>query len=212
MEAHFWVFGKHASDRRQSARKDRRSPKALPHRTSNCSFAISALADRQSAARTSIPAFRPYLLAWLGAIAQNCFVFANRQCLPYLTRIFKPGCEGKIPKGFRPKPRVVEGATLGPRRRGDSTLKGCASISAQRTARQRHNPFSFQGWHCLARLPRVARSSQPWAEGRNPFGIEDACKVQSLAGALRINSAQRPLYRAEQRFRLVRLFEECNCA
>src|SRR5438105_12987585 len=28
--------------------------------------------------------------------------------------------------------------------------------------------------------PRVARSSQPWAGGRNPFGIEDAYKVQSL--------------------------------
>ncbi len=168
MEAHFWVFGKHASDRRQSARKDRRSPKALPHRTSNCSFAISALADRQSAARTSIPAFRPYLLAWLGAIAQNCFVFANRQCLPYLTRIFKPGCEGKIPKGFRPKAQgCEERATLGLRRRDDSALKGLCPHFA--SADRKTAPQPFQGWDSLARLPRVARSSQPWAEGCPSF-------------------------------------------
>ena len=28
------------------------------------------------------------------------------------------------------------------------------------------------GWGVRVRLPRVARSSQPWAEGLNPFGIE----------------------------------------
>ena len=30
-------------------------------------------------------------------------------------------------------------------------------------------------------LPRVARSSQPWAGGRNPFGIEHPCKVRAEA-------------------------------
>ena len=34
-------------------------------------------------------------------------------------------------------------------------------------------------------LPRVARSSQPWADGgHNPVGIENACKVQSKIRAL----------------------------
>ena len=32
--------------------------------------------------------------------------------------------------------------------------------------------------------PRVARPSQPWADGHNPVGIENACKVQQLAGAV----------------------------
>ena len=41
--------------------------------------------------------------------------------------------------------------------------------------------------------PRVARSSQPWAGGRNPFGIEDAYKVQSLAAALHMRCGLVPL-------------------
>src|SRR5712691_10526241 len=35
-----------------------------------------------------------------------------------------------------------------------------------------------------APLPRVARSSLPWAGGRNPFGIGDPCKEQSKLRAL----------------------------
>src|SRR5882724_195657 len=40
-------------------------------------------------------------------------------------------------------------------------------------------------WGCESSvaLPRVARSSQPWAELHNPFGIEDTDKEQRLAGA-----------------------------
>src|SRR5258708_444077 len=38
------------------------------------------------------------------------------------------------------------------------------------------NPF---GVGCHVRwLPRVARSSQPWAEGHNPFGIETLARVR----------------------------------
>ena len=40
-------------------------------------------------------------------------------------------------------------------------------------------------WGCESSiaLPRVARSSQPWAELHNPFGIEDTDKKQWLAAA-----------------------------
>src|SRR5213075_2816347 len=40
-------------------------------------------------------------------------------------------------------------------------------------------------WGCESSVtfPRVARSSQPWALLRNPFGIEDTGKEQRLAGA-----------------------------
>src|SRR6266567_9369930 len=40
-------------------------------------------------------------------------------------------------------------------------------------------------WGCESSvaLPGVARSSQPWAEFHNPFGIEDTGKEQRLAGA-----------------------------
>ena len=37
--------------------------------------------------------------------------------------------------------------------------------------------------------PRVARSSQPWAGGRNPFGIEDAYKVRQSEAAQSILDA-----------------------
>ena len=33
-------------------------------------------------------------------------------------------------------------------------------------------PQPFQGWNHQSRFPRVARSSQPWALLRNPFGIQ----------------------------------------
>jgi len=59
---------------------------------------------------------------------------------------------------------------------GMSTLKGLCPPFGQ--AGSNTGPQPFQGWHSLARLPRVARPSQPWAGGLNPFGIEDPCKVQ----------------------------------
>src|SRR5206468_11266346 len=92
--------------------------------------------------------------------------------------ILKPGCERKIPKGFRPKAQgCEERATLGLQCCGDSTLKGlCHPFGS---VESRTPPQPFQGWHSLARLPRVARSSHPCAEGRNPFGIENPCNVQA---------------------------------
>ncbi len=36
------------------------------------------------------------------------------------------------------------------------------------------------GYELSIALPRVARSSQPWAELHNPFGIENMGKVQAL--------------------------------
>src|SRR6185436_16502226 len=50
-----------------------------------------------------------------------------------------------------------------------------------------HNPFRVV--LVRARDPRVARSSQPWALLRNPFGIEDAGKVQRLTGAFACHTA-----------------------
>ncbi len=41
---------------------------------------------------------------------------------------------------------------------------------------KRRNLFEVDG--SMLNFPRVARSSQPWAGGHNPFGIETACKVQ----------------------------------
>ena len=42
---------------------------------------------------------------------------------------------------------------------------------------ERHNPFRV-GLISIC-LPRVARSSQPWAGGRDPVGIESACETQA---------------------------------
>src|SRR6266850_1947804 len=39
-----------------------------------------------------------------------------------------------------------------------------------------HNPVGVE--NSALHLPRVARSSQPWAGGHNPVGIEDPCKIQ----------------------------------
>jgi len=59
-----------------------------------------------------------------------------------------------------------------------STLKGLRQFFGP--AYRDTAPQPFQGWFSLARLPRVARPSQPWAGGLNPFGIEDPCKVPAL--------------------------------
>ena len=45
------------------------------------------------------------------------------------------------------------------------------------------NPFRVCS--LIGSIPRVARSSQPWALMRNPFGIEDLCKVQVAAALCR---------------------------
>src|SRR5436190_19022995 len=74
----------------------------------------------------------------------------------------------RIPKGFCNKAQGCEGrATLGKRRRCFTTptglRPGCAAVAGGR------NPFrvGIDRTHD----PRVARSSQPWALLRNPFGI-----------------------------------------
>src|SRR5258708_8165333 len=79
----------------------------------------------------------------------------------------------RIPKGFRPKAQgCEERATLGRNRGRDLTLKGlrhrvsaCWSQPAPAT--------TLSGLtHSRQPFPRVARSSQPWAGGRNPLGID----------------------------------------
>src|SRR2546427_791238 len=90
-----------------------------------------------------------------------------------LTRIYTTGRGERIPKGFRPKAQgCEERATLGLGCRGYSTRNGLRQpfgLVAIKTT-----PQSFQGWHFWAWLPRVARPSQPWAGGLNPFGIESS--------------------------------------
>src|SRR5947208_11456300 len=87
----------------------------------------------------------------------------------------------RIPKGFRPKAQGCEeratlGARLGhvfnPERVVASGFPPFNAIAAQAATLSGLNMFS------RGLSPRVARSSQPWAGGHNPFGIEDACKVQ----------------------------------
>src|SRR6266566_8025991 len=74
----------------------------------------------------------------------------------------------RIPKGFRNKAQGCEGrATLGKGGRYFTTPTGlrprCAAVTSGR------NPFRVViDW---THDPRVARSSQPWALLRNPFGI-----------------------------------------
>jgi len=59
----------------------------------------------------------------------------------------------------------------------DETLSSLFRVSA---IDEHHNPFRV-GLISIC-LPRVARSSQPWAGGRNPVGIESACEMQIKGG------------------------------
>jgi hypothetical protein len=71
----------------------------------------------------------------------------------------------RIPTGFRNKAQGCDaGATLGASQRVQNAEGVAASL-----ARIRRNPFGVKG--IFAVDPRVARSSQPWAEACNPFGI-----------------------------------------
>src|SRR6266852_5950678 len=92
---------------------------------------------------------------------------------------------GGIPKGFRPKAQgCEERATLGVQwRRGFNP--GRVADPPFRFETKQGSAATLSGLsHSLRPSPRVARSSQPWARGHNPFGIEDACKVQTQeAGA-----------------------------
>src|SRR2546422_214988 len=83
----------------------------------------------------------------------------------------------RIPKGFRHKAQgCEERATLGSCVRSMTTLKGLRPTA---TAVQRgRNPVGVVKHR--PPLPRVARSSQPWALLRNPFGILSLLKTLRL--------------------------------
>jgi hypothetical protein len=90
--------------------------------------------------------------------------------------------KGQTTKGRRPQNTGKTGKTgtfhAETRRRGEehSTDAGKRIIhppvSDDRMASRGATPFGVDGF--LARLPRVARGSRPWAGGRNPVGIERA--------------------------------------
>src|SRR5687767_10086687 len=73
-----------------------------------------------------------------------------------------------IPTGFRNKAQgCEERATLGNRSKGQNPNRVSASKTMCAACR---NPVGVVGLGS-SYLPRVARSSQPWASGCNPFGI-----------------------------------------
>jgi len=104
--------------------------------------------------------------------------------------ILKPGCGRKrgfispkgiafrnsIPKGLRLKAQGCERrATLGKSTEEFSTPTGLWLIDTDLHAgNAASTPLGL--WNFEQRFPRVARSSQPWAGGHNPFGIEDRVK------------------------------------
>jgi hypothetical protein len=104
---------------------------------------------------------------------------------PHLTRIFTTRLYQRIPKGFRHKAQGCEQrATLGKITRTYQLRRSCANHS-QGICRAPWTAPSHRSGATSSRLmesgetfPRVARCSQPWAGGHNPFGIETACKVQ----------------------------------
>ena len=106
----------------------------------------------------------------------------------------RPACPSSytlsIPKGLSPSAQGCE----------ERTTLGVKSGRRANPERVAASPFRRSGWNrattlsTLARgsglFPRVARSSQPWALGRNPFGIpprvpdsKGVCKEPRPAGA-----------------------------
>jgi len=84
---------------------------------------------------------------------------------------FTPSGHPGIPTGFRPKAQGCEAqATLGYRPTNIINPNGVAAIPFSSIARDVcHNLAGVV--NLFRRIPRVARSSQPWADGHNPFGI-----------------------------------------
>src|SRR5438270_1734632 len=83
-----------------------------------------------------------------------------------------PILKRSILKGLCPPAQgCEERATLGNRARALPTLKGLrhCSVVIGRPDIWVHNPFRVE--FVPSSPPRVARSSQPWALRRNPFGI-----------------------------------------
>jgi hypothetical protein len=86
----------------------------------------------------------------------------GRMSLSSKPRISVPG----IPTGLRPPAQGCEArATLGEDVETRTTLKGLRPDRSKISA----TPL---GLVMFERIPKVARSSQPWAGGHNPFGIE----------------------------------------
>jgi hypothetical protein len=96
------------------------------------------------------------------------------------------GVRARIGKGFRPKAhRREERAILSARWRGGLNPERVLATHFPLRA-QKGGATTLSGLSpSLRRFPRVARSSQPWAGGHNPFGIEDTCVGGARAGALR---------------------------
>ncbi len=98
-----------------------------------------------------------------------------------LTRIFDyvaPRAESQRDSATKPRVARNELPWENARHIGDNPERVVADDNGNKTMPQPR-------WGCESEvaLPRVARSSQPWAELHNPFGIEDAGKEQRLAGA-----------------------------
>jgi hypothetical protein len=77
-----------------------------------------------------------------------------------------------IPTGFHhPAQGCEERATLGHRHQKTPTLKGLYPSPAPVPTAEGSNPFRLDDlWR---RTPRVARFSQPWSKGWNPFGVRN---------------------------------------
>ena len=72
-----------------------------------------------------------------------------------------------IPQGLRPAAQgCEERATLGQCGEQHQPQRGCANLRKPESP-----PQPRWGWRDFIFLPRVARSSQPWASLRNPCGI-----------------------------------------
>ena len=86
-----------------------------------------------------------------------------------------------IPKGLH---RSAQGCPVGGTTLGDvckyfpQPQRGCI-IPRRADGRNPFRVVEFSG--CF---PRVARSSQPWAEGRSPFGAEESRTLAALRDAL----------------------------
>src|SRR6266853_868893 len=100
--------------------------------------------------------------------ALRCHPAGKRRQALLLARIFRIGAQARIPKGFRPKAQgCEERATLGNSSEPRANPERAVSFRAPKS--EDRNPFRVGSTAVFT--PRVARSSQPWAGGLNPFGI-----------------------------------------
>jgi len=93
---------------------------------------------------------------------------ATRNSIPKGLRLKAQGCDSSR----RSQAKAEERATLGKSIDDLSTPKGLRPIDVNIHLRDGvSTPLGLGIFE--QRCPRVARSSQPWAGGHNPFGIED---------------------------------------